>query len=255
MKTNLVIANWKMNPVKPAEVKKIFAGTVTAARRAKHTDVVVCPPYIHVAVVSQLPRSKNVLLGVQDVFYEERGAFTGQHSPAMASAYKATYAIVGHSERRELGETNELVARKVAYAIQEGLTAVLCIGERVRHEDGTYYTFVREELETVLSWLQRKDLASLVIAYEPVWAIGKTAAEAMQPRELHEMVLFIRKVLTEKFGRAPAARVPILYGGAVKAENAHDIMTEGGVNGLLVGSASLNPKEFGGIIAATASTV
>lgn len=244
MNTNLIIANWKMNPVKPGDAKKIFTGTATGAKRTKGANVVVCPPFVFLPELSKLPRGKNVALGVQDIFYEEHGAYTGQTSPAMAHAYKATYAIIGHSERRELGETNELVGRKVTYAIQEGLTAVLCVGERERREDGSYYTFVREEIETAILGLQRKDLAKLVIAYEPVWAIGKSAVEAMQPRELHEMVLFIRKVLTEKFGRAPAGRVPVLYGGAVKAENSEEIMRDGGVNGLLVGSASLNPKEF-----------
>jgi triosephosphate isomerase len=253
MKTNLIIANWKMNPVKPALAKKIFTGTVAGARTKKHTSVVVCPPTLFLPELAKLPRVKNVALGAQDVFYEEQGARTGQTSPAMVRPYKVTHAIIGHSERRELGESNDLVARKVAYAISEGLTAVVCIGERERKDDGSYYTFVREELDAVLVPLQRKDLARLVIAYEPVWAIGKSAAEAMQPRELHEMVLFIRKVLTERFGRAPASRVPVLYGGAVKADNAEEIVRAGGVDGLLVGSASLNPKEFTKIIGAVSA--
>jgi triosephosphate isomerase len=251
MNTNLIIANWKMNPVKPTDAKKIFTGIQKGVRGIQGVDVVVCPPSIFIPELSKIPRTKNVTLGVQDLFYEESGARTGQTSPAMARAYKVTWAILGHSERRELGETNDLVARKVSYAISEGHTAVLCVGERVRAEDGSYYTFVREELEPVLAGLQRKDLAKLVIAYEPIWAIGKSAAEAMQSRDLHEMVLFIRKVLTEKFGRAPAARVPILYGGAVKPENAEEIMRDGGVNGLLVGSASLNPKAFTAIVKAS----
>lgn len=253
MNTDLIIANWKMNPVTLAEAKKIFIGIVAGARKAKSVSVVVCPPNLFLPELTKLPRTKNISLGVQDVFYEEQGARTGQTSPAMVKAYKATHAIIGHSERRELGETNDLVGRKVVHAIQEGLTAVVCIGERERRDDGSYYTFVREELEAALLGLQRKDLAHLVIAYEPVWAIGKSAADAMQPCELHEMMLFIRKVLTERFGRAPASRVPVLYGGAVKPDNAEEIVRAGGVNGLLVGSASLQPKEFTAIVTAASA--
>jgi len=185
---------------------------------------------------------------VQDLFYEESGAYTGQISSAMAKAYKAKWAILGHSERRERGEDNEMVGRKVRYAITQGYIAVLCVGERERTEEGDYYTFIRGELEAVFAGLRRVDLAKLVIAYEPVWAIGKRAAEAMQTRELMEMNLYIRKLLIERFGRKSASQVQVLYGGSVKPENAEELMRDGGVDGFLVGSASLDPKKFTEII-------
>jgi triosephosphate isomerase len=251
MKTKLVVANWKMNPTTPKEAKRIFEATQKEARRVKSVETVVCPPTAFLADLAKARRGTSVGLGVQDVFYTDAGAFTGQTSPQMASAYKATYAIIGHSERRMLGETNEFVGRKARYAIEEGITAIVCVGESTRAEDGAYYLFVREELEAVFAGLGRSELKRLVIAYEPIWAIGKSAAEAMQSRELHEMVLFIKKLLIERFGRKPASTVRVLYGGSVKADNAEEIMREGGVDGLLVGSASLNPKEFVKIISAS----
>jgi triosephosphate isomerase len=249
MHKKLIVANWKMNPTTPSRARLVAASIAKTAKKHKAAEVVICPPTVFLSELAKA-RQRSVALGVQDIFYEEQGAYTGQTSPAMLVSYRARFAILGHSERRALGETNELVGRKVRYAMEQGITPIACVGERERSEDGSYYFFVREELEAILSGLRRKDLAKLVIAYEPIWAIGKRAEEAMQPRELNEMVLFIRKVLTEEFGRKPAGTVRILYGGSVKGDNAHEILEEGGVDGLLVGSASLQPREFAKIIQA-----
>jgi triosephosphate isomerase len=248
-----VVANWKMNPQKTVEAKKVFTGTKKGAHKVKGVEVVVCPPYVFLPELAKELKSTKVKLGVQDIFYKDKGAFTGEVSADMVKGYKATYAILGHSERRELGEDNELVADKVESAIVNGFAAVLCVGERERNDDGQYYQFVGEEIRSAIARLKRKDLAKLVIAYEPIWAIGKSADEAMQPGDLFEMVLFIRKILTEKFGRAPAGRIPILYGGSVKADNTEAFIQQGGVDGLLVGSASLDPKEFTNIITTAAA--
>jgi triosephosphate isomerase (TIM) len=251
MKKKLVIANWKMNPVKLADAKKVLTGTLKEVAGVKAVQVVVCPPTVFLPELSKAVKGAGApRLCVQDLFHEGSGAYTGQTSPQMAKQFKATWAILGHSERRERGEDNETVGRKVRYAIAEGYTAVLCIGERERNEEGAHYTFVRDELEAVFAGLKRKDLEKLVIAYEPVWAIGKRAEEAMQTHELYEMALFIKKLLIERYGRKPAEQVSVLYGGSVKPENAEQIVREGGVDGLLVGSASLDPKQYGEIVRA-----
>jgi len=240
----LIVANWKMHPVKAAEAKKIFTGIQKGASSTKGAQLVVCPPFVHLPELSKIVQGAKVRLGVQDTFHEETGAFTGQVSPQMAQNYKAKWTIVGHSERRERGESNEDIGRKVRYAIEQGMQTILCVGERERTDEGEYYRYVRDELEAVFTGLKRRDLPKLVVAYEPIWAIGKRAAEAMQAPDLLEMTLFIKKLMIERFGRKAAEQVPILYGGSVKPENAAAFVREGGVDGLLVGSASLDPKQF-----------
>ncbi len=242
--TKLIIGNWKMHPTAIRDAKKILTGTMKGVARLKGVRTVVCPPTVFLPELAKDLKGTKVSLGVQDLFYEPSGAFTGQTSPAMVKGYKAKWAILGHSERRELGETNDLVGRKVRYAISEGLMAVLCVGERERTDEGEFYTFIRDELEEVFAGLKRKDLEKLVIAYEPIWAIGKRAEEACQTAQLYEMVLFIKKLLIERFGRKSADEVAILYGGSVKPDNAVELMRDGGVDGLLVGGASLDPKQF-----------
>ena len=251
MSKKIVIANWKMNPATAVEAKKIYSGIKKGAVKVRGVDTVVCPPFVFLPELAKLGVTKKVALGVQDTFYEETGAQTGQVSPSMVKGYKAKYTILGHSERRALGESSELVGRKVRHAIGEGLTVVMCVGETERNEEGDYYRFIREEIETALSGVKRADLAKLVVAYEPIWAIGKRAEEALDATALYEMVLFIRKVLTELYGRAPAGRVPVLYGGSVKAVNAREFVEKGGVDGLLVGGASLKADEFLNIIKET----
>lgn len=248
-----VIANWKMNPEKPAEAKKIFIGIKKGVAKVKGVEVAVCPPYPFLPELARELTGTKVRLGVQDLFHKDAGAHTGEVSAPMVQSYKASYAILGHSERRAQGETNDVVAQKVVSALANGFTAVLCVGEQERSDEGVYYTFIADELRSAFASIKRKDLASIVLAYEPIWAIGKTADQAMQPSEVYEMVLFIRKILTETFGRAAAQRVPILYGGSVKAGNTESLLVEGKVDGLLVGGASLDPKEFSAIVHTVAS--
>jgi len=242
--SKIVIANWKMNPSSPVEARKIYTAIKKGAAKVKGVDTYVCPPFVFLPELAKIGTSRKVGLGVQDSFYEETGAFTGQVSPEMVAGYKAKIAIVGHSERRAMGEDNTLVGRKVRHVIEEGITAVLCVGESERTEEGDYYKFIREEIEVALAGVKRNDLKKLIVAYEPIWAIGKRAEEALNPEALYEMMLFIRKVLIERYGRAPALKVPILYGGSVKGSNAREFIEEGGVDGLLVGGASLKPEEF-----------
>lgn len=244
MSKRIIVANWKMNPTSSSEARKIFTAIKKGTSKLPELEVYVCPPFVFLPDLVKSKTTEKVALGTQDLFYENAGAYTGQVSPKMVREYKTKLAILGHSERRALGEDNVVVGKKARHVISEGMTALVCVGEGERNDEGGYYTFVRDELEAVLTGLKRTDLKKLILAYEPIWAIGKRAEEALDTKALYEMVLFIRKILIEHFGRTPAERVPILYGGSVKASNAHQFVTEGGVNGLLVGSASLNPKEF-----------
>jgi triosephosphate isomerase len=245
----LVIANWKLNPQTPKEAEKLFLATYASVGKVRGVDVVVCPPPLLVAPVSTARGAKKaVLLGAQDCFPEIKGAHTGESSSATLKAYGVSHVILGHSERRARGETDEQVAEKVSAVCSAGMSAVVCIGEHERTEEGEYYNVLRHQLLTALSGVKRASLGSVVVAYEPVWAIGKSGNEAMRPDTLQETVLFLKKMLIEQYGRAPAGRVSVLYGGSVKPENAQDVVAVGGVDGLLVGSASLDTEAFERIV-------
>ncbi|MBX4195821.1 triose-phosphate isomerase, partial [Candidatus Parcubacteria bacterium] len=181
----------------------------------------------------------------QDIFFTPDGTYTGVVTPDILKSFNTKLSIIGHSERRKLGETNQVVAQKVKTALRAGIIPLICIGEDNRDAEGSYFETLSEQIKASLEGIRRKDDAHrLVIAYEPVWAIGKRAKDAISPEDLSQMVVFIKKTLTEIFGRESAERIPILYGGSVDPSNAKILMKETGARGLLVGRASLDPKGF-----------
>jgi triosephosphate isomerase (TIM) len=247
---NLVVANWKMNPQTLAEAKKIFNTLRVSTKGLKNTDVAVCPPFPFIFPLSKLNRPKNLFLGAQNVAVEIKGAFTGEVSAPQIIDVGGEFCIVGHSERRAMGETNQIVAKKLQIAFDAKLTPVLCIGEKERDKEGTHLDLIKNQIKECLVGLQKKYLVAIHIAYEPIWAIGKSYKEAMTPTDIHETVLFIKKVIAENFGRDIAGSVRVLYGGSVEAEGALPIMAHGNVDGLLVGHSSLVPDEFNEILKA-----
>ncbi len=247
-KRNLLVANWKMNPSTFLEAKKIFNSTRAFAKSAKNTDIVICTPSIYLAALSKLKRPKNIFLGSQNISDKDKGAFTGEISASMIKDFGVSYTIIGHSERRAMGETNELVSNKLKKAFTEGITPIVCIGEIERDKEGEYLDFIRTQIKETFEGIQKKDLLGTFVAYEPVWAIGKSFRESMNATDVHETTLVIKKIFTEIFGKDIANSIRILYGGSVDAENAGDILKHGNVSGLLVGGASLVPEKFSKII-------
>lgn len=250
----LVVANWKMNPESPESARAIFLGIRRAAQKMKHTQTLVCPPAIFFNIISKLATPK-VFVGSQNVFWEQKGSFTGEQSPLMVLNSGGTHTIIGHSERRELGETPEMINKKVLMALSSNLSVILCIGEKERDGQGNYLNFVKQQLISALAGVQKKDIDNITIAYEPVWAIGKSDRDAMRGADMHEMLLYIKKVLSEMFGREYSEGVKILYGGSVSPDNAGDIIGNGHVDGLLVGRQSLDPVQFKGILSIVDSIV
>lgn len=246
----LIVANWKMNPATYQEAKSIAEMTKRAAGKNKGVSVIICPPVVYLRELAR--GSRSALFGIQDLSYEDGGAFTGEISARMAHSAGARYAIIGHSERRHSGETGEVIAKKIAAALLARLTPILCIGENVRDNAGDYLSTVRAQLMEGLSEITSSEIAKVIIAYEPVWAIGKGAADAIVPADLHEMSIYIKKVLAERLDRGKALKASILYGGSVEAENAYAILHHGSVDGFLVGHASLDVKEFPLLINAVA---
>lgn len=243
-KKNIVIANWKMNPSSLEEAKSIFNFTKKTASVLKNTEVLVAPPFVYLGLLSKISRPKNLFITAQNSYFEEKGAFTGEVSNQMLKDLGVRFVLVGHSERRAMGEDNKIINKKLESVFEAGLTPILCIGESVRDREGSHLEFLKEQLKNSISGLQKKYMLGLIIAYEPVWAIGKSYREAMSPTDIHETVLFIRKSLGELFGKDIASSVRILYGAAVEAPNARAIIDYGNVEGFLVGHASLKKEEF-----------
>jgi len=253
----IIIANWKMNPASPKEAQRLFESAKSSARNLKKAEVVIAPPFLYLPLLKAgLPRGKagQVKLAAQDVFWENPpaggGAFTGEISARMLKNLGVSYVIVGHSERRELGETDELISQKLKAAASGGLRAVLCVGERERVKD-SFPTLVRDELKKALKGISRRFASKIIIAYEPVWAVstGKNARPDT-PQDFFEMSIFIRRVILDIWGKSAAFKIPILYGGSVSSKNAAGFLKVKGAAGLLVGKASLNAREFSKILEA-----
>ena len=250
MSKKIVIGNWKMNPVSFKEAEKLFVGSSKLIAGIKKTEIVACPPVLYLNKLKK--HSRKLALGAQNVFYEESGAFTGEVSAEMIYGLGARYVILGHSERRAMGESNEDINKKIKSALSVGLTPILCVGEKVRDENHEYLNIIKEQLELDLKNVLRESLSKIIIAYEPVWAIGKNAVREATSAEFLEMKIFIKKVLSGTFG--VKAKVPrIIYGGSVNSKNSTSFLQEGEADGFLVGRDSLDPKKFLEIINITES--
>lgn len=245
----LIVGNWKMYPKTLIEAKEIFAGEKKVARTMNKAKVVICPPHLFVATLAQgALGTKALAVGAQNVFHEDEGARTGETSPVQVASVGATYVILGHSERRALGESDQLIAQKVVAANKAKLTVILCVGEKSRDEAGSYFNEVRKQLRESLDGFPKDGSKRLVIAYEPIWAIGAKAVRPATPEDFHEMSILIKRHLVEQFGKTSGFRVPILYGGSVDEKNAEGFLKQGGADGLLVGRVSLDPVRFGAIM-------
>ncbi len=231
----LVIGNWKMAPLSLTEAKKLVALTTKAATKLKHTTAVIAPSFVHISPFSQ--KKSKILWGAQNVCVKSEGAITGEISVKMLKDIGVQFVIIGHSNRRAMGETNELIAKKVATTLAEGLRPVLCIGETARDSDGAYLEELKKQLLECIAEVKRGDMLDLVIAYEPVSAIDAT--KPLDSHDIHTSVLYIRKIFAEHFSKDLAHAAMVLYGGTVNADNALEIIKNGGVDGLLVGRASL----------------
>lgn len=244
-----VVGNWKLNPTSLLKAKELFNGVRKEVAKISEVTTVVIPPYLYIPEFSRFIKPEGIKLGAQDIFYEEVGPFTGEVSATVLSDFSVKYVIVGHSERRALGEIDEQVNRKVKAALKKRMTPIVCVGEKERDSDGAFFAIIEEQIKALTEGLERKDLAKIIIAYEPIWAIGtgKTATTS----DVQEMQIFIFSILTKLFDRKTAEKIPLLYGGSVKAGNAKILHEEGGMNGFLVGGASLKAKEFVKIINAT----
>jgi len=249
MRVPVIAGNWKMNPPTLAEAIELARAVEGLAPSADSVTTVICPPTIWLGEVRRVV--DGVAVGAQTMHFDERGAFTGETSPLMLAGL-ASFVILGHSERRQYdGETDEGVGRKVASAVAHGLRPIAAVGERAEERRaGATASVVDRQLRAALSGLDRLAGTGVVIAYEPVWAIG--TGDAASAEDAQEVCAQIRQILRETDAGA-ADDIPIQYGGSVTAGNAAELLAQPDIDGALVGGASLKPAEFGAILRAAAS--
>ena len=242
----IIIGNWKMNPRSAKEAEKLFANVAKAVAQIKKTEVVICPPFLYLEKLKKL--SRKISLGAQDSFWEEVGPYTGEVSAEMLYNLGAKYVILGHSERRTLGETNSLINKKIKGAFSAGLCPILCVGENIRAPDHGYFNLVKMQIEECLAGISKNSISKIIIAYEPVWALSSTPDRRDATAEdAREMAVFIHKILFDKFG-TEATKARVIYGGSANEKDALDFLQNGGVDGLLPGKASLDVQKFSEII-------
>ncbi|HQU07848.1 MAG: hypothetical protein B7X04_02145 [Parcubacteria group bacterium 21-54-25] len=251
MKGMIIAANWKTYVESTARAKKLLASAKRLAVHAKQ-DVVLAPPAPFLGMLAAGNRSK-VAFAVQDVSTETGGAHTGAVTAAAAREAGATHAIVGHSERRAAGDDNATVALKLQHILAQGMVPILCIGEHTRDDQARYLTFLREEIASAFGPLSQKERATIIIAYEPIWAIGKTAADSISPNDLTEMILYIRKALAEFLLGENVATARVLYGGSVEPGNARELAEGSGIDGFLVGHAATDVASFTALVKAVST--
>ena len=246
MRKKIIAGNWKMNktPSEAVELAKMLKEYVDTDK----ADVVFCVPAIDIIPVGEVIKGSNIALGAENMYFEESGAYTGEISPAMLTDAGVKYVILGHSERRQyFAETDETVNKKVKKALEHGLTPIMCCGETLeQREQGITIDFVRTQIKRGLYGISAEDVVKVVIAYEPIWAIG--TGRTATPEQAEEMCAFIRNTLIELYDEDTADEMIIQYGGSVKPANATDIMNMDEIDGALVGGASLKAKDFMEII-------
>lgn len=243
MRTPIIAGNWKMHKT-IAEAKKLAQEVRDAVAGIKGVEVVLCPPFTALSAVKEVLANSNVGLGAQNIYWEEQGAFTGEVSPLMLKEL-CRYVIIGHSERRQFfGETDEGVNKKIKAALAHGLTPIVCVGENLeQNEAGETASFVGGQVKAAFAGLPAADAAKIIVAYEPIWAIG--TGKNADPSTANRIIgLSIRGALAEIYSEEVAQQIRVQYGGSVKPDNIAGFMAQPDIDGALVGGASLKLENF-----------
>jgi len=242
----IIIANWKMNPETLKKAETLFEGIKKGLKDIKNAEIVICPPFVYLTSLNF--KDSGIKLGSQNCFYEEKGAFTGEISPLMLKGLSCEYVILGHSERRRyFNETDETINRKLKAALKAKLKPIFCIGEsqEERKAKKTHST-LRRQIKKGLKGIKKEEIKNIILAYEPVWAIG--TGRACLPEEAKNVNLFLKETIAKDYSSLISKDLAVLYGGSVNSSNARDYIFKAQMSGLLVGGASLDAKEFVKII-------
>ena len=248
MRIPVIGANWKMNRGTPSEAKEMLLELIPLVKEIKNVEIVIAPPYTSINRTLELLKNTNIKVGAQNMYFEESGAFTGEISPIFLKKIGCEYVILGHSERRNIfNETDELINKKIKKALEIMLSPIVCIGEHLEErEKGNTKNVIENQFNLTFEGMTKEQIKKIVIAYEPIWAIGtgKTAT----PEQAEEIHVFIRKIIEEKYDKYTADSVRIQYGGSIKPANAKELFSKPNIDGGLVGGASLQAESLYEII-------
>lgn len=254
----LIVANWKMNPISRKQAEHLFESVRKEISGIQNVEVVLCPPFVYLDFISK-KASKDIKLGGQNIFGDRQGPYTGEISPQMLKDIGCDYVILGHSERKKnFQETNEIINKKIKAALKSRLKIILCVGEESRNsfnKDGRWTgevdLILKEQVLQCLDNIDESQMANIIIAYEPIWAISTVEnGRAATPNDALSASLLIRKTAHQKYNEKIARSLRILYGGSVDSKNTVDFMNENGIDGVLVGGASINASEFARLVKA-----
>lgn len=249
MRKKIIAGNWKMNN-DINESQKLVSGIISGLGSDDRCEVILCPSFTSLSEVNSLIKNTRIKLGAQNMFYEDSGAFTGEISASMLKSVGCEYVILGHSERRTIfGETDETINMKIRKAINSGLKVIFCIGETLsQRENGTTNDIVKSQILKGLNGITKEEMKSIIIAYEPIWAIG--TGRTATPAQAQEVHAFIRELILEMYSEKVADELVIQYGGSVKPDNARELLSQTDIDGALIGGACLKADSFLSIIAA-----
>jgi triosephosphate isomerase (TIM) len=248
MRRKVIAGNWKMHKDLNETQNLISKLSIGLAKEEFNCDVIICPPYTSLSEASTLIKDTKIKLGAQNMYFEDKGAFTGEISSAMLKSVGCEYVILGHSERRAIfQETDETINKKIKKALDSGLKPIFCIGETLQErESGVMKDVIKRQITEGLKHISKGEMEKLIIAYEPVWAIGTGVTAS--PEQAQEVHLFVRELISEIFGGDTAENIIIQYGGSVKPNNAKELLSQNDIDGALVGGACLEAESFIGII-------
>ena len=255
MRNPIIGGNWKMNKGSPSEATKMLKELIPLVKKVRSVDIVIAPPFTALSSTIQTVKNTNIMVGAQNMYFEEKGAFTGEVSPTFLKDLGCKYVILGHSERRDIfNESDDLINKKLKRALKSDLNPIVCIGEHLEErETGRTKEIIENQFRLTFKDLNSEDISRVVIAYEPIWAIGtgKTAT----PEQAEEIHIFIRELITNIYGKNTAKTVRIQYGGSIKPINAKEIFEKENIDGGLIGGASLQSKSLFEIIKAAEESI
>jgi len=237
-----IIANWKCNPPTEKKAQQLFLSIKRGLKKKKNMEVIICPPFCYLSVINN--NLSFFKLGAQNCFFEDKGAYTGEVSCEMLKSLKCKYVIIGHSERRKIfGETDEIINKKIKKALKFGLEPIFCIGETLEEkQQNDTFKILEKEIKKGLEKVSKNEIEKIIIAYEPIWAIGSD--NPCEEDQAMTVALFIRKLISRLYNKQIAKKIRILYGGSTNSQNAFNYLRNSEIQGLLVGGSSLQAKEF-----------